>query len=198
MPVLRSLARGALGLLLTTIAFDLPAQASETVPQSTPMLIRGEAPMPEGYLILCQSTPRVCNFGGSHGKRTAANVAKMTPMRFAQLQSVTMQVNRRMRQVEDRTRFGVADRWTVGGGAGDCEDFAMTKRTMLMSEGWPSSAVLVALVTYHGEEHAVLVARTDAGDFVLDNLNSSVKPWRDTSYTWNKIQGPNEFGWRSL
>jgi predicted transglutaminase-like cysteine proteinase len=159
--------------------------------------MKGEAPMPAGYLALCQSSPRLCNFGKERKSR-GVEVARLTPARFRELQDVTASVNRSMRPVADRTRFHTPDRWTVGGAVGDCEDFAITKRKLLMAKGWPAAAVLVAIVTLRGAQHAVLVARTDGGDFVLDNLNSSVTPWRNTNYVWQKIQGPDEFGWRAL
>ena len=155
--------------------------------------------MPAGYLALCQSNPRICNLGRTgHPGSWRGDVAHLTPQRFRELVAVTGAVNRSMAQVEDRTQFGVSDIWTVGGRAGDCEDFALTKRAALLAKGWPRSSVLVALVYLRGAQHAVLVARTDQGDYVLDNLNSTVKPWRETAYSWNKIQGPSEFSWRSL
>jgi predicted transglutaminase-like cysteine proteinase len=153
--------------------------------------------MPAGYLALCQSSPRLCNLGKA-GKTRGPEIARLTPARFRELQDVTSAVNRSMQAVEDRARFGTADRWTVGGPVGDCEDFAITKRKLLMARGWPAASVLVAIVSLRGAQHAVLVARTDGGDFVLDNLNSSVTPWRNTSYVWQKIQGPDAFGWRAL
>jgi predicted transglutaminase-like cysteine proteinase len=155
--------------------------------------------MPAGYLALCQATPRICNFEKSGRRRgDRAMVMRMNAARFRQLEAITQSVNRSMRSVEDRARFGVSDRWTVGGSAGDCEDFALTKRALLIARGWPAEAVLIALVVARGRSHAVLVARTDAGDYVLDNLTSVVKPWRTTPYSWQEIQAPDAFAWRAL
>ena len=36
--------------------------------------------------------------------------------------------------------------------------------------------------------HAVLVVRTDRGDFVLDNMRNKVLLWSDTEYTFLKMQ----------
>ena len=62
------------------------------------------------------------------------------------------------------------------------------------------SDVLMALVWLpSGEEHAVLVARTRQGDYVLDNLRSDVVPWTSTGYRWNKVQSPtNRWSWRTV
>jgi predicted transglutaminase-like cysteine proteinase len=51
----------------------------------------------------------------------------------------------------------------------------------------------------NGEGHAVLTVRTDRGDFVLDNLNDSVKLWNATNYRYLKRQASNHTGrWVSL
>jgi predicted transglutaminase-like cysteine proteinase len=61
--------------------------------------------------------------------------------------------------------------------AGDCKDFAMTKRQRLIESGWPSSALPVAIVrTSLEEKHLVLVAGASRGDFVLDNLADANSP----------------------
>ena len=39
--------------------------------------------------------------------------------------------------------------------------------------------------------HAVLVVRTQFGDYVLDNQNRKMLPWRATGYTFLKMQNPN-------
>jgi predicted transglutaminase-like cysteine proteinase len=60
-------------------------------------------------------------------------------------------------------------------GKGDCEDFAMLKRKMLIERGWPSSALSISVgATAQGEAHAVLLVLTAQGQYVLDNLTSSI------------------------
>ena len=197
MHVLRTLVMLVFACLIVTVIPVAGVSAMEVLPRSSSLVLKGEAPVPAGYLVLCQSWPRLCSFGRAR-KGHSLKLARLTPARFDELRAVTLIVNRSMRAVEDRTRFGVADRWTVGGAVGDCEDFAITKRKLLLARGWPPAAVLVAIVSLHGSQHAVLVARTDGGDFVLDNFNSAVTPWRSTSYVWQKIQGPDSFSWRAL
>ncbi len=79
--------------------------------------------------------------------------------------------------------------WTVSPASGDCNDYAVTKRSRLIAAGWPSDRLRLAVViTPTGQGHLVLVARTATGDMVLDNLSRTVKPWQDTGYDWMSMQ----------
>ena len=46
----------------------------------------------------------------------------------------------------------------------------------------------------NGEGHAVLTVRTDKGDFILDNLTDTVKPWEATGYRYLKRQATTKNG----
>jgi predicted transglutaminase-like cysteine proteinase len=49
------------------------------------------------------------------------------------------------------------------------------------------------------EGHAVLTARTDDGDFILDNKTSRIVPWHKTPYFFIKRQSARDPGnWVSL
>ena len=57
-------------------------------------------------------------------------------------------------------------------GYGDCEDYVLLKRRMLMQAGWPRQALLITVVRdKQGDGHAVLTVKTDKGEFILDNQN---------------------------
>jgi predicted transglutaminase-like cysteine proteinase len=75
--------------------------------------------------------------------------------------------------------------------AGDCHDYAVTKRHELMAQGWPARSLLLSEVeTSWGEHHLVLVVRTSEGDLVADNLNGNIRNWSKTPYQWVRIQSP--------
>jgi predicted transglutaminase-like cysteine proteinase len=83
----------------------------------------------------------------------------------------------------------VVERWSYpDDGYGDCEDYALLKRRMLIESGWPREALLLTVVRGEGEGHAVLTVTTDKGDYVLDNLNSDVLLWSNTGYRFIKRQ----------
>jgi hypothetical protein len=49
-----------------------------------------------------------------------------------------------------------------------------------------------------GEGHAVLMALTDRGEFILDNKRDAVLPWNETRYTYLKREGSDGQTWVSL
>ena len=96
---------------------------------------------------------------------------------------------------------GAPDSWDYPtDGKGDCEDYALLKRRMLVEAGFPRTALLMAVVKdQHGDGHSVLMARTSHGDFVLDNLVDEIKPWTRTSYRFVKRQSQdNQNVWVSI
>ncbi|WP_443749070.1 transglutaminase-like cysteine peptidase [Asticcacaulis solisilvae] len=123
---------------------------------------------------------------------------------LAVMRAVNDQVNGIMRPATDMQNYGIADYWNVPalvrGVRGDCEDFALEKRRLLIEHGVPAGALSIAIVrTRLDEEHAVLVVTTDAGDYVLDNLAYDVRPWRRAGYIWVARQGPgDDLTWVSL
>jgi predicted transglutaminase-like cysteine proteinase len=69
-----------------------------------------------------------------------------------------------------------------------------------MVAGFPRQALLITVVRdKKGDGHAVLLVRTDRGDFVLDNQEQKVKLWTDTGYRFIKRQSQeNPNRWVSL
>jgi predicted transglutaminase-like cysteine proteinase len=79
--------------------------------------------------------------------------------------------------------------WTIAPSAGDCNDYAVTKRHELLQSGLPAKALRLAVVkTASGIGHLVLVVATTKGDIVMDNLTEAIRPWQSTDYDWFKIQ----------
>jgi hypothetical protein len=68
---------------------------------------------------------------------------------------------------------------------------------MLMQAGLPREALLITVVwTPQNNGHAVLIVRTDKGDYVLDNLSSRVALWNQTPYDYVMRQtqaNPNDW-----
>lgn len=81
------------------------------------------------------------------------------------------------------------DGWTIAPAAGDCNDYAVTKRHELLQGGLPAKALRLSVVkTASGIGHLVLVVATTKGDIVMDNLTEAIRPWQSTDYDWIKIQ----------
>ncbi|KIP98150.1 hypothetical protein RU07_22445 [Agrobacterium tumefaciens] len=116
------------------------------------------------------------------------------------LQQVNVQVNSSIIGRNDKKNGKSVDIWQVGAKSGDCEDYALTKRRILMSKGYPAAALRIAVAyTSSGEGHAVLIAKTATGDVVLDNRTNVIKSWRNADLRWVKIQsGSNPHLWYTM
>lgn len=124
----------------------------------------------------------------------------LTDANWAQLQQVNTLVNAAITPATDLEMFGIEEMWNYPGTRGDCEDYVLLKRRILMEQGWPVADLLITVVRRpDGQGHAVLTVRTDRGDFVLDNLVSQVRLWSDTPYLFVKRQSESNTGrWVSI
>jgi predicted transglutaminase-like cysteine proteinase len=108
---------------------------------------------------------------------------------FSELQRINLLVNRSIEPKKDGMDRGLADRWSLDGRSGDCEDYALLKRKRLLDLGWPSSALRIATaLTPKGIGHAVLVVRHEGQDLVLDNKTGAIHLWSQTRYRFLKVQ----------
>ncbi len=154
----------------------------------------GASSQPAGHHAYCRS-------GGHHcGSQKDAGPVAMTDARWAAVRSVNAAVNRSIRPVSDKVATGQSDHWKVGGKVGDCEDYALAKRSKLMAAGFkPSQLSLAKAKLSSGEAHIVLVLRTTKGDYALDNLRNEVRLWNRTGYRFQKATSPsNASVWLSV
>lgn len=114
---------------------------------------------------------------------------------MAMIESVNMQVNQAIRPETDLTIFGKDEVWAYPKGAGDCEDYVLLKRKILMNRGISPANLLITVVRKpDGEGHAVLTVRTRKGDYILDNLEDKMLPWEATDYRFLKRQSSEHTG----
>ena len=146
------------------------------------MRVYGRALAPYGYVQYCERNMHACKSPAERRNRMPA-----TPQTLSQLDAVNRMVNRRIAPVTDQEHYGTLEHWTLPGASrkGDCEDYVLLKRRILMKRGWPASALSITVVRDEaGDGHAVLTARTSAGDFILDNKNNTVRLWSTTPYKY--------------
>ncbi|MEO0799110.1 MAG: transglutaminase-like cysteine peptidase [Pseudomonadota bacterium] len=142
------------------------------------MRVHGTAEPPYGFVQFCKSFAYECRNDGTSTRRFNA-----TPDRLVELDRINREINRAVAPATDEELFGVREHWTMPGARGDCEDYVVLKRRLLMDRGWPASALLITVVfDENGEGHAVLTARTRQGDFILDNKVDNLKLWDRTPY----------------
>ncbi|MET1755186.1 transglutaminase-like cysteine peptidase [Novosphingobium sp. RD2P27] len=116
---------------------------------------------------------------------------------MALLKKVNSRVNRHVRQVSDYDVLGTDERWDRPGSGreavGDCEDLAIEKRMQLVEAGFAPNALFYSTVYKHGFGlHAVLIARTEQGDVVLDSLSPHIIPWNKAKYSWLRVQSTED------
>ena len=121
----------------------------------------------------------------------------LTPLRWDQLKAVNVAVNRIVRPMTDFDHWGVEDHWDQAeDGYGDCEDYQLLKRKLLVELGFPRRAMLMTVA--HDEEdkgHALLMLHTSSGDLILDNLIDDVRSWRETGYRFVQRESQYASGW---
>src|SRR5690606_9014923 len=137
----------------------------------------------------CVNDPRECR------RLSGPTEAVLDAARWSQLVAINDKVNRAIAPVSDLEVFGRPEVWSYPEQVGDCEDYALLKRRMLIQAGWPAGALLITVVRQaNGDGHAVLTVRTDRGDLVLDNLQGEIRLWSETSYTFVKRQSERHSG----
>ena len=153
------------------------------------MRLGGLTSIPAGHVYYCANEPQAC-------QRYGQGAMRLNEARWQQLVNVNASVNQSIHPKAD----GRIDMWSVYVREGDCEDFALTKQRELLRLGWPSDALLITTAYLQdGTYHAVLLVRSDRGEFVLDNLNPLVLPWQSVTYRWNKRQAiGNPRHWQSI
>lgn len=162
---------------------------ADPLPRASRAVTGAQTSVPYGWVEFCQRYAGECD-GPAHTPRDL----QMSARALRDLSRVNAEVNARIEAVSDMDHWGVIDQWDYpGDGKGDCEDVALLKRRMLVKLGYPAQALLMTVVKdKNGDGHAVLTARTDRGDFVLDNLDDQVKDWRATGYRFVKRQSQSD------
>jgi len=155
----------------------------------------GDTLPPIGYVNFCQEHRADCRPGPRFADRI-----QLTPAKFGQIEEVNTAVNTEIAPETDLDLYGKPEYWTYPTTKGDCEDYVLLKRRILIERGFPESTLLITVVRDENDEgHAVLTVRTDKGDFVLDNKRHEVMRWADTPYTFIKRQSErNPLVWISL
>jgi predicted transglutaminase-like cysteine proteinase len=151
---------------------------------------------PVGWIEFCARQPGECAGAG-----TAPRDLALSAEAWKDLVRVNKSVNKTIKPLTDLEHWGLVERWSYpDDGYGDCEDYVLLKRRMLIQSGWPREALLVTVVRDSKDDgHAVLTVTTNKGDYVLDNQNEDILLWSETGYRFVKRQSQsNPNVWVSL
>lgn len=174
--------------VIMTVALVIPAAEAANEP---PLFISlgTSARAPIGWTEFCTQHARDCEV-----KPLEARDVVLSPKAWKDLTRINNWVNEHIKPMTDLDHWGVVERWSYpDDGYGDCEDYVLLKRKMLMQAGWPRQALLITVVRdTKGEGHAVLTVKTDKGEFVLDNQNEEIVIWSGTGYRFVKRQSQSD------
>lgn len=172
-----------LGVGMSMVTLSTATRADETTMREQ-LPSRKSVSAPAGFVGLCAKYDWLC----SSGNTTAISHSDEMSL----IRQINLRVNQRTVEISDQRQYGTKEYWalpTTRGG--DCEDLALLKKKLLVQSGISPSRLLVATALDHRRRmHAVLVFRTAAGDYVLDNLNGRVRLWQSTGYSFIEMQDP--------
>jgi predicted transglutaminase-like cysteine proteinase len=189
--------KAALAIALAAAVFfaiEAPGVAGSDV--ATFVSVGADTSVPYGWVEFCARYRGECE-----DEDRAVQPIELTPAAMRKIQRINAWVNKNIVAVSDQDHWGVVDQWDYPtDGKGDCEDFALLKRRMLIEEGFPRQALLMTVVKEsNGDGHAILTIKTNRGEFVLDNLSNEVKPWTKAPYRFVKRQSEaNQNVWVSI
>ena len=140
---------------------------------------------PIGWIGFCSEYPKECDV-----KPTAPRDVVLSATAWQELVRINHYVNSMVKPLTDLEHWGVVEKWSYpDDGYGDCEDYVLLKRRLLLEAGWPRAALLITVVRdKQGDGHAVLTVRTDRGEFILDNQEEKILLWSETGYRFVKRQ----------
>jgi predicted transglutaminase-like cysteine proteinase len=151
--------------------------------------VGGETSIPYGWIVFCGRYKSEC----AAPALPAADV-NLTDSARREIQDINSFVNRAVEPISDMDHWGVVDRWDYPvDGKGDCEDYALLKRKMLIERGYPRQALLITVVRdQNNEGHAILTIKTNHGEFILDNLTDEMKSVDAVPYRLVKRQSQQD------
>jgi predicted transglutaminase-like cysteine proteinase len=180
---------------LTTPA-KAQAEADAFLPRAPPLAISNEVAEPTAaWMSFCERLPAECAINQSEPEAIS-----LTPDLWQTLASINERVNTTIKPISDQQHWGVVDRWDYpDDGSGDCEDIQLLKRKLLIEAGLPRRALRMTVVLDRAwAGHAVLMVRTNRGDFILDNEQRAILAWSETGYAFIKREGAEGRTWVTL
>ena len=172
-------------LMTSIVALLASAAITQAQEQARSIGIGGVTSPPIGWTEFCIEYAPECD--------TAPSVPRdvvLSTRALLELKRINVAVNSTIKPMTDMDHWGVVERWNYpDDGYGDCEDYALQKRKLLMEAGWPREALLMTVVRdQNGNGHAVLTVKSDRGEYILDNQTDDILFWADTGYRFVKRQ----------
>jgi predicted transglutaminase-like cysteine proteinase len=176
--------------MAATLAAGMIMPAAQAAGERALFIALGTSARPPiGWVEFCAEHVRDCE-----AKPLDARDVVLTTKAWKDLQRINKWVNDSVKPMTDLDHWGVVERWSYpDDGYGDCEDYVLLKRKLLLQAGWPRQALLITVVRdQKGEGHAVLTVKTDKGEYILDNQEDQIVLWSETGYRFVKRQSQTD------
>lgn len=107
--------------------------------------------------------------------------------KYSLAERIQLLVNESVTYKSDLEQYLRPEYWVIAGTFGDCEDYALLKRAMLLDQGFDADKLHLACCwTETGDYHCVLIAETSSGVYILDNRHTWPMLPTMLGYTWDK------------
>lgn len=185
----------AVGALVASCVGGQAQTLASLPPSAEPTYTAGNARPIQAWVDFCDRHPVECAV-----RTSEPETIRLDARTWQTIASVNRKVNAELTPATDLDHLGIPDRWDLPtDGYGDCEDYQLLKRKRLADAGLPRRAMrMTVVIDEKNEGHAVLMVRTDRGDFILDNKTDRILSWHQTGYTYVKREGHDSSAWVSL
>jgi predicted transglutaminase-like cysteine proteinase len=171
----------------------LPSAPSYVVADEQPRFIAigGNTRPPFGWIQFCQDYAPKWECDASP---TVARDVVLSSSAWRDLIHINRWVNDSVLPITDEEHWGMVEHWSYpDDGYGDCDNYVLLKRKMLIEAGWPREALLITVVRdRNGDGHAVLTVKSSKGEFILDNQTQDILLWFETGYQFVKRQSQTD------
>ena len=118
---------------------------------------------------------------------------------YSVAERINREVNESVRYKTDLEQYSKPDFWVEAGTFGDCEDYALLKRELLLNAGFARKDLHLACCWIEsGDYHCVLLCNTSNGWFVLDNRYTWPMTPKPLPYRWDKALDEVDGKWYEL
>jgi len=118
---------------------------------------------------------------------------------YSVAERINSDVNASVTYKTDLAQYGTPEHWCLPTDFGDCEDYALLKRQLLLNSGFERKDLHIACCWDEtGAYHCVLLCRTDNGWFVLDNRHPLPMIPKQCKYAWDKALDEVDGKWYVL
>ena len=124
------------GLAVVAILLGISPPAGAGEERALYASLGDTARSPIGWVEFCADNPVECRGGATQPRDIV-----MSQTAWRDLLRVNRWVNETVKPMTDMDHWGVIEKWSLPtDGYGDCEDYVLMKRKMLIDAGWPRSA----------------------------------------------------------